>query len=421
MKFKFWERERKDSATASQRSSYIISSGAFEWGSSNPETLIKDGYERNTVVYKCVSAIARAASRVSIKLYNRGGKEITEHPLLDLLDRPNPMTSRHEFIEAALSFLLITGESFIERVLVSGQPRELWLLPPQHMEVTPGRSFMPAQYVFSTEGGGKHTFLVDFISKDSDVLQLKFFNPRNYWRGLSPLAAAGLELDTSNYASLWLKSLLKKGAVPPGALVHKPKDGNEVLTDEQFDRLKQEFAERFNNIGDAGKPLLLDGNLEWVPFAASPVDIGYSPIKEAAAISIAQVYDVPPQLIGITAASTFSNMQEAREYFYLNAVFNVVDQLISELNVWLVPKFGDNLYLTRDDESILALENLRQRKRESVLSLFNSNLISLNEARAALGYEAVEGGDQIMVSAGKLPIDFDQMPSDGAVQEALDE
>jgi phage portal protein BeeE len=114
-------------------------------------------------------------------------------------------------------------------------------------------------------------------------------------------------------------------------------------------------------------------------------------------------------------------MQEAREYFYLNAVFNVVDQLISELNVWLVPKFGDNLYLTRDDESILALENLRQRKRESVLSLFNSNLISLNEARAVLGYEAVEGGDQIMVSAGKLPIDFDQMPSDGAVQEALDE
>lgn len=422
MNLKFWGRnkapEKKESATA-HTTTYLTGGGILEWGSSNPETLIKDGYERNTIVYKCVNSIARAAARVPLKLYTNREKEILKHPLLDLLDRPNPMTGKYEFTEAVISFLLITGDSFLERVMAGGAPRELWILPPFNMEVVPGRSFIPSQYIFTSETGSKHSFGVDFITKDSDILQLKFFNPRDYWRGLSPLVAAGLDLDTGNYAAMWLKSLLKKGAVPPGALIHKATDSNEMLTDEQFNRLKDQFAERFANIGDAGKPLLLEGNLEWVSFGVNPVDIGYGAIKKDSAISIAQAYDVPPQLIGITDASTFSNMQEAREYFYMNAVLNVLEQYVSELNNWLVPKFGENLYLAIDENKVPALEGVRQKKRESVLSLFNSGLIAINEAREELGYEAVEGGDEIMVAAGKLPLNFDNMPSDKEADDKL--
>jgi hypothetical protein len=51
-------------------------------------------FERNLVVYKCVTMIANAVGSLHYKLYNdTTGEEIKTHPLLDLIKYPNPKWS----------------------------------------------------------------------------------------------------------------------------------------------------------------------------------------------------------------------------------------------------------------------------------------------------------------------------------------
>lgn len=94
------------------------------------------------------------------------------------------------------------------------------------------------------------------------ALQLKLFHPLVDHYGFPPLEAALMALDLHNAAGAWNKALLDNSARPSGALVYAPKDdGN--LTEEQFARLKEELEEGFTGVSDAGRPLLLEGGMDW--------------------------------------------------------------------------------------------------------------------------------------------------------------
>ena len=74
--------------------------------------LAREGYQENAIVYRCVNEIANGAASVKFGLY-RGEQPIDEHPLLDLLMRPNPMNSQSEFFQEVYSYLLLAGNSYI--------------------------------------------------------------------------------------------------------------------------------------------------------------------------------------------------------------------------------------------------------------------------------------------------------------------
>lgn len=414
MKWPWQRREVKESATAQVG---VVNMPAMTFGKKKPEDYAKEGYQKNAIVFKCVNAISTAAARVPFKLFN-GDREVETHPVLDLLQRPNPVTGQYEFFEALYSFLLITGDSFLERVSVGRGIREMYILPPQNIEVKPGRSQIPSEYIF-VAGQSKVRFGVDPVSGQSDILQIKLFNPIDPWRGQSPLQAAGISVDTHNLAGQWLASLLNNNAVPSGALVYKPAD-NIDMTEDQRRQLEKILDQKFSGSQNAGRPMVLGNGLEWVSFGATPKDMGAVQIKESEAVAIAQAYDVPAQLVGVAAASTFSNMQEAREWLYTNAVLNLVEQVRTELNHWLLPAFGPGLRLEVDKDSIDALESVRARRRQSVIEMVAAGLISVNEGRETLGFGPVSGGDQVLVPAGRLPLDFEAMPGSDEIRTAAE-
>ena len=80
----------------------LHSLGLPQWTARTHVELTRAGYERNAVVYRCVRMIAEAVASVPWTMY-RGREEIIEHPLLDLVTRPNPVDTGVSFIEAICS------------------------------------------------------------------------------------------------------------------------------------------------------------------------------------------------------------------------------------------------------------------------------------------------------------------------------
>ena len=71
------------------------------------------------------------------------------------------------------------------------------------------------------------------------------------------------------------------------------------MTAEQFESLKTELEQGFVGAKHAGRPLLLEGGLDWKPLSLSPTDMDFIEAKKSAAREIALALGVPPSMRSI--------------------------------------------------------------------------------------------------------------------------
>ena len=227
-------------------------------------------------------------------------------------------------------------------------------------------------------------------------MHMKTFHPTDIWFGLSPLSAGMMSLDQNNQASKWNLATLQNSAVPSGILQVKSSDVNPegTLTEEQFGRLTSELDSR-SGASSAGRPWVLEGNLEWKQISLSPKDMEFINNKQVTAIDICQAFGVPPEMIGL-GQKTFNNYKEARKSFYQETVLPIMDVIQSEFNSWLIPMFDKNktLMLKYDKDDIEALQIDRKEKFDMVNS---ATYLTQNEKRHATGYEEKEGWDVFLI------------------------
>lgn len=368
----------------------------------NYENFAKKGYSKNVIVYTAISKITSACKGIKWEAYskNRDGSktEISESPLLELMSRPNPLQSTSDFMESVVGFKLIAGNSYIEanQPRTNKPPLELWPVRPDKMKIIPGANGLPVAYEFSFNGKVKR-WPVDLVKMQSLILHWKSFNPLNDWYGLSPLEAAMLSLDQSNAGQIWNLATLQNSAIPSGVLQMKISDANPRgnLSDEQFKRLKAELEENYQGSKNTGRPMVLEGGLQWQSISLSPKEMDFLKGKEVTATDLVLAYGVPPELMGL-GQKTFNNYKEARLAFYEETVLPMMDDIENMFNHWLAPSFGDNIYLSYDRDDIEALVYRREQKYTSLQGV---NFLTQNEKRGAVGYESKPGLDFFVVGS----------------------
>ena len=88
-------------------------------------------YVRNVIANRAISIVAVAASSVPINLSKVNGTEkklrLSSHPLIDLLEEPNPNMSRVTFIKCLIMYKMIGGNAYILKI-GTNKPKELHLL-----------------------------------------------------------------------------------------------------------------------------------------------------------------------------------------------------------------------------------------------------------------------------------------------------
>jgi HK97 family phage portal protein len=415
--------ERKQSATVRVVTG-LVTPGDPVWTPVSYEKLAREGYEKNAIVYACVNEITRAgkgipwramkptgkrsARSISLELRSLGPGQakrravrvkamiarkelevVDDHPMVALLQRPNPEMGSGAFFEAMIGYFMLSGNTYAEAVgprRENAPPVELWPLRPDRMSVVPDRKDRIGSYLY--KAGGQ-----EVAYKPSEILHSKLWSPTNDWYGLSPIQVAARAIDRHNAAEAWNTALLQNSARPPGALVAK--NGYD-MPDEDFENLKEKLDAKHAGPTNAGRIMLLEGDLSWEEMGLSPKDMDWLEGQRAGARLICAVFGVPPQLIDASDNTTYSNYQEARKALYMETVLPLMDHLRDDLNNWLAPKFGEDVILDYDPDEIEALQEDRDKLWGRVAT---ATFMTLNEKRQEVGLEPVPGGDVLLLPA----------------------
>jgi HK97 family phage portal protein len=387
-RFKSFFRLPESKSSRSARLIAFETGGRARWTPRDYGALAREGYARNAIVYRAVRLIAESIGSLSFVLYE-GADEHDSHPLLDLVRRPNPRQDGASLLESIASHLLLAGNAYVEAVCPGSetlQVRELYALRPDRMRLVPGLDGWPQAYEYTVAGS-----IVRFNQSAAlpPILHLTLFNPLDDHYGLSPLEAAAIAVDTHNAAANWNKALLDNAARPSGALVYNADEGA-MLSAQQYERIKKEFADHYQGRSNAGRPLLLEGGLDWRPMSLTPKDMDFLEAKHAAAREIALAFGVPPMLLAIPGDNTYSNYQEANRVFWRQSVLPLASRIACALTHWLSPAFGTRLALAIDTDKIEALSSDRAALWERVSK---APFLNINEKRLATGYSSIDGGD----------------------------
>lgn len=357
----------------------------------NFDHLARNGYKTNVAVYRCIKIIADSIASIP-PVVIVDGEKVYEHKVLSLLQQPNPLQGHNAFFESLVSYLLLSGNSYIEAVAESKdvhEPAELYVLRPDRMRVIPGSNGFPVAYEYSM-GREKNKVKIDPINGHSDILHLKFFNPLNDWYGQSPLEATDPAVRLYNSITEQNISLLANEGRLSGAFILKNKNG---ISDKQKQEFRDSVERIYSGTKNAGKIALLEGDVEWNPMGNEKQhEFDFMKGKEFALREICQAFGVPPILVGATSDATFSNYREARLHFWEETVLPLMEYILSLLNNWLSQYFGYGFKLSYDKDAIHALGD----KRAEVWNrIKEAHFLTINEQRAFAGLGPIEGGDVV--------------------------
>lgn len=357
----------------------MTGAGRPKWTPRDYGNLAREGFARNAVAYRCVRMIAEACAATPLVVFVDGVRD-DGHPVAQLLRKPNPEQSGAEWLEGVYGALQTAGNAYVEAV-GEEEPDELWSLRPDRVQVVPGRAGWPDAYEYSV--GGRSVRIGRKADGWMPVMQLKLWNPTDDHYGFSPLEAAASAIDVHNASGAWNKALLDNAARPSGALVFKGADG-ERLTEAQFAMLKAELGEAHAGAGNAGRPMVLEGGLDWKPMSMSPADMDFIAGKHAAAREIALAFGVPPQLLGIPGDATYANYREANAAFWRGTVVPLARKTAGALSGWLGGRF-ENVRIEPDLDAVAAL----QPERDALWArLSNAAFLTDEERRRMAGVGA---------------------------------
>ncbi len=355
-----------------------------DFGYESFQALSREGYENVTTVYRCVNLVSKTCAAIMLGVFedaDDGPELIKEHPFSMLMRRPNPLQSKSAFIKYWCMSLLLGGRGFMwANVLDSGEIAELWIIPPNDMDVQLGDTFGTIRS-FTWHWNGNV-----FPLNPEHVMYTWFPNPRNFMQPMSPLQAAAQEVDLSNQGQTWNLSLLANYAKPP-FVVTVDKDSELTLTDDHVKDIKSALRGEYGGAPNAGRaPVFRIPGLQLVPYGWNPQDMDWLKGLSTQDVRIANVYDVPPEFIGQQA--TYENRREAVLALYDQAVFPLMGLLSDELTNWRIIGLMPNEFIDILRERIKVLQEEQDKVAERVTGLVNSGIITRNEARSDLKMEA---------------------------------
>jgi len=369
-------------ASATGRVGAMQTAGRVAWSPRDTVSLTRTGFSGNPVGFRSVKLIAEAAAALPLVCQDAEQRYDT-HPVLALMARPNGAQGRAELLEALYAQLLLSGDGYVEAVGEDvGVPLELHVLRSDRMSVVPGADGWPVAYEYAV-AGRKHRF---DATQGAPICHLRNFNPQDDHYGFSPMQAAATAVDVHNSASRWSKALLDNAARPSGAIIYKGADGQGAMSNDQYERLVSEMESHHQGARNAGRPMLLEGGLDWKPMGFSPSDMEFQKTKEAAAREIALAFGVPPMLIGIQGDATYANYQEAHRAFYRLTVLPLATRVTATLAHWLSGFTGELVELKPDLDQVPALSAERDAQWARVA---DAGFLTDAEKRVLLGLPMV--------------------------------
>lgn len=389
------------------------------WAPERELLYVQQAYRRNPIVYRSIEYLATSVSTATMYAWQRGRNQETKlterHPLSVLLRRPSrEYETQTRFLRQVIRRLCISGEAIIYKITDgSGRITEFQLLRSPQITVVPG-PYGIKHYEYRPEEIGD-----PIILQPEDVIFIKYDDPMDPFRGLSPLAAAWREVQTDSSIAGYRKSFFDNAAIPSGVLTTK--------LDANKDKLKEwasDWTDKYSGYRNAGKTPALAGGLEYQKTGSTPGEIDFGDVVAIPEIRVPMVFGVGPILINAKAGldrSSYTNYESARVTFWQDTATPIMELLHDDFTVGITSE-SDPYFIRFDTAGVPALQEDRNKKETRAVSSLRNGAITVNEYREIIGLNPAPDGDvylqpsnSIRIISGKLNTEAD--PEEQAQKE----
>lgn len=280
-----------------------------------------NAYQSISWVYACCNLVADCISGTPFEMFKYSRKkEKQEIRYLDPVyncfypPRAGEIHTVSEMIKMQFLHLGLFGESFATLTKKGRKVEGVELFNPALVspQYTPDGSKVKSWQVVQLTPGGSRPIRV--ISAE-DMLQWKYPNPYNPFRGLSPLAAARMAIEQDQNMATWNAGFFQNGIRNPMALLLK-QTFNPSQREEFMNRLRRNFT----GFVKGQLPLLVEGGVDVKVLANTIKDLDFVEGKSLTREELCAVYNVPPAQVGIFRYANYANSKEQRNILYLNTL-----------------------------------------------------------------------------------------------------
>ena len=378
----------------------LFGEGSFNsvsWSAGNYDKISREGYEMVTTVYRCVNLLATICSGIPIGVFEdteEGEELIKKHPFVKLFRRPNDIMSRALFIKFWVMSILLGGRAIIwANKLDSGKVAEMWVIPPNEVEVEWASTYGVISKITWTHEGNQ-------INLDpEDVIYTWLPNPRDFLEPLSPLKAAAQEIDISNQGLAWNLGLMKNYGKPPFYVHLDPKSESRLKKDD-VDEIKKALRNEYAGPdGVARAPVFKKPGLMITQFGFSPTDLDFLKGLDTADVRIAMVFNIPPEFV--TANKTYENFSVANRVLHEQGALPLMDLLTDQLTNWLLLGLGEDEFIAVIRSEVRALQEDKDSLSKRMTTEVNTGIRTRNEARKPLGLPGSDDPMADVLTVGK--------------------
>ncbi len=360
-----------------------------------------DAFEASFLVHTCVDKIAKKVANTKFKLYRVSGrtgsekiKEVKDSPLLDLLAQVNPYTTKFTMLELTQIFLELLGNSYWYKVRGerTGKIVELWELRPDWVTVEGDEKTLITNYKYRIPNGD----VMDIAPED--IIHFKRVNPKSAFYGLPTIKAAIDLVRTSIFATRWNMNFFYNSAVPETLLITEMQ-----MTPEQKKEFRDQWDDKYAGVRNAHRLGIIDGKIDFKQLSMTMKDMQFDRLDEVTTQHILTAFGVPKPIVGMTTDLNRATAEAAIYAFLSETIEPKVRDLVDTLNEFLVPEFGDDLYLDFVDPTPENREAIVQEYQAGLGGGGNTPWLTMNEVRDWEGLPPVEGGWDIYLPLNLLP------------------
>lgn len=345
-------------------------------------------------VYACVSAIAESVAKIEFNatrvLPNGDLQKISTHPLLTLLNNPNPTTSKFQLIEGTQTHIELTGDAFwyMEIGEQTGRPKSIYLLNPALVEVVPDKDAQLPTVLGYTYDIGNGTRMP--LDKD-EVVHFKMPNPLDPYRGLGTVEAGIIYIMTEQYGAEFTRNYIYNNAMPAGIVGIS----GEINRD-AFEAFKRQWKSEYGNLRNAGKTAFVRGaDVTFTKVGTTLSESALKDLKDMNRDDIMTMFRVSKPILGILDDVNLASAKTAAYIFQKNVVdtkqMRIVDTLQTIMDRWN----------TKNLEYQLGYESQVPADTEAKLAYYAAALspeggwMTPNEVRIEEDLEEIPGGDDL--------------------------
>jgi len=305
-------------------------------------------YQQLSWINAAVGTVARSVALQPLRVFTLDGEQrqgVDNHPFETLLNRPNPLMSRYEFIYSLVAWIKLTGNAYVwlNRLGPKQPPEEMWIIPTNRMKPVPDGHLYLKGYAYDPGDGNMQALDV------GDVVHVRNFHPSNQWLGASDIEALAWAAEGDWHMARWNSKFFDKdNAKFPGILTFA-----ESIPDQTWAQMQREFKDAS---GSSNRSLRMlrgvgNGSVNWVQTTVSQRDMEF---LEGRAFNRDEIYSVmAPGLASITSVNaTEANAVAGRATLVSQAVWPTCVMIAEKFANDVLPYYGEGLVCEFDDPRV---------------------------------------------------------------------